>query len=143
MSPLPLSDERASSCPAPAGAAPAAAVAVAPAGRAHYEEDERAPFRPLPDDAGSGGSMASEEGHPYLSRELVLEIARATARTAGLRTYTWEETFGDGWRDRGSRFWDVRRPLARSDTTECSGDTSPRSCHSDREEARAEPAPAS
>lgn len=42
-----------------------------------------------------------------------------TSRTAGLRAYTWEETFGEGW-DRHARPWDPRRTAADSDTSDYS-----------------------
>lgn len=92
------------------------------AGASLYDDDERAPFRHMCFDADDADDDddAGSPSYPYLSRETMRDIARATSRAAGLPTYTWEETFGDGWRDRGDRFWDIRRTCAMSDTTDYS-----------------------
>lgn len=83
-----------------------------------FEEDERAPFKPMHVDKHAESD--NEPCYPYLSRDTLREIARSTSRTANLQTYTWDETFGDGWWDREDRFWDIRRTAAMSDTTDYS-----------------------
>lgn len=65
-------------------------------------------------------NKSDDSDTPCLTPDVLKEISSVTRRTANLKTYTWEETFGDGWWDRDSRFWDVHRPVAWSDTSDYS-----------------------
>jgi hypothetical protein len=98
-------------------------------GTIEWDDDDRAPLRPLSKDP-----EPEPDDFPFLSREALREIVRATSRATSYRPYSWDETLGEGWFDRDDKYWDVRRPIAWSDTTDYSEAPSYRSSDESEEE---------
>lgn len=96
--------------PTPSGGTLSGGTTRPPPAKA-WEEDERGPLMRLSADECDFAGIT-----PCIRKRMSLE----TCSTYGLESYTWEETLGDGWRDRDDRFWDPRRPLAQSDTSDYS-----------------------